>query len=161
MKRFDRPLLGFLSRDEMQAVLTAPDAQSWVGQRDQTLFTMLYNTGARVSEVLAVRVGDVVLEGSSCAHLHGKRRKRRTVPLWRSTATLIRAWKRRLDDVADAAPMFPNRSGSMMGRTSAPTSAAAKAGGGRARRCPTRSQSSAPGPRTSPQLPATQPRARS
>jgi len=54
-KRFDRPLLGFLSRDEMQAVLAAPNAQSWVGQRDQVLFTVPYNPGARVSEGLAVR----------------------------------------------------------------------------------------------------------
>lgn len=117
MKRFDPPLLGFLSRDEMQAILAAPDARRWVGQRDQVLFTVLYNTGARVSEVLAVRVGDVVLEGSSCVHLHGKGRKRRTVPLWRSTATLMRAWRRRLSDVADAAPLFPNRGGTAMTRS--------------------------------------------
>jgi integrase/recombinase XerD len=46
MKRFDRPMLGFLSRQEMQAVLNGPDPNSWVGQRDRTLLAMLYNTGA-------------------------------------------------------------------------------------------------------------------
>lgn len=79
-KRFDLPLLGFLSRDEMQAILAAPNPQSWVGQRDRALFTVLYNTGARVSEALAVRIGDVVLDGSPCVHIHGKGRKLRTVP---------------------------------------------------------------------------------
>lgn len=118
MKRFDRPMLGFLSRDEMQAILAAPDTRNWVGQRDQVLFTVLYNTGARVSEVLAVRVGDVVLDGSSCVHFHqGKGRKQRTVPLWRSTAALIRTWTRRLGAVAATAPLFPNRSGTAMTRS--------------------------------------------
>ena len=117
MKRFDRPLLGFLSTDEMQAILDVPNARSWVGQRDQALFTMLYNTGARVSEVLGLRVADVVLDGSPCAHIHGKGRKQRTVPLWRSTAALVRAWRRQLGDVADDAPLFPNRGGTAMIRS--------------------------------------------
>ena len=116
-KRFDRPLLGFLSRDEIQAILAAPDAQSWVGQRDQVLFNVLYNTGARVSEGLAVRAGDVILDGASCVHLHGKGRKQRTVPLWRPTAALIRAWKQRLGAVPDAAALFPTRDGNAMTRS--------------------------------------------
>ena len=45
MKRFDRPMLGFLTRQEMQAILDAPDTAAWAGQRDHALFTMLYNTG--------------------------------------------------------------------------------------------------------------------
>ena len=44
MKRFDRPMLGFLSSDEMQAILEAPDPHSWTGQRDRILFAVLYNT---------------------------------------------------------------------------------------------------------------------
>jgi hypothetical protein len=47
MKQFDRPLLGFLTRPEMEAIPGAPDTATWAGQRDHTLFTMLYNTGAR------------------------------------------------------------------------------------------------------------------
>src|SRR5262249_47987002 len=54
MKRFDRPMLGFLSREEMQAILEAPDPDSWTGQRDRVLFAVLYNTGARVSEIINV-----------------------------------------------------------------------------------------------------------
>jgi integrase/recombinase XerD len=117
MKRFDRPMLGFLSRDEMQAILEAPDPQSWVGQRDRAFLTMLYNTGARVSEVIGLAVNDVVLDGSPCVHIHGKGRKQRSVPLWRSTVVLIRAWKRRLGTRAEAGLLFPNRGGTAMARS--------------------------------------------
>jgi site-specific recombinase XerD len=51
------------------------------GRRDQALFTLLYNTGARVSEATNLKVGDVVLDVSPVTHLHGKGRKRRSVPL--------------------------------------------------------------------------------
>ncbi len=55
---------------------------------------MLYNTGARVSEIMGVRLSDVVLNGTAFVTLHGKGRKQRTVPLWRSTVKTIRAWLR-------------------------------------------------------------------
>jgi site-specific recombinase XerD len=117
VKRFDRPTLGFLSREEMQAVLDAPDTRSWVGQRDRALLTTLYNTGARVSELVGLRVGDVVLDGAPCVHLRGKGRKQRTVPLWRPTAALLRAWTRQLDDRTETGPLFPNRAGAAMNRS--------------------------------------------
>lgn len=117
MKRFDRPVLGFLSRQEMQAILEAPDPRTWAGQRDRTLFSLMYNTGARVSEVIGLRIGDVIINGSAVAHLHGKGRKERSMPLWRSTAGLIRGWKRRLDDVGDEKFLFPNRGGGRMARS--------------------------------------------
>ncbi|MGA8712742.1 MAG: site-specific integrase [Roseiarcus sp.] len=117
MKRFERPVLGFLSRDEMQAILDAPDARTWAGQRDRALFSLMYNTGARVSEVIGLRVGDVLVDGSSVAHLHGKGRKERSVPLWRTTTSLIRSWKRRLDDPGEGHFLFPNRGGGRMARS--------------------------------------------
>lgn len=58
MKRFERPMLGFLSREEMLAVIGAPGS-SWTTQRDHLFLTMLYNTGARVSEMIGVRVATV------------------------------------------------------------------------------------------------------
>ena len=61
MKRCDRPLLGFLSREEITAFLAAPDPATWSGQRDHVLFATLYNSGARVSEIVAVRVPDLAL----------------------------------------------------------------------------------------------------
>jgi site-specific recombinase XerD len=110
MKRFDRPM-GFLSRDEMQAILEAPDPRSWTGQRDRVLFAVPYNTGARVSEIINVRAKDAILDASPSVHIMGKGRKQRTVPLWRATVTLLRAWKRRLGAIPPDAPcMGPPKS---------------------------------------------------
>jgi site-specific recombinase XerD len=117
MKRFDRPMLGFLARQEVQAILDASDTATWAGQRDHALFTMLYNTGARVSEIIGLRVKSLVLDTSPAIHLTGKGRKQRTVPLWHSTVTVMRAWKRRMGATEDSAPLFPNRSGRAMSRS--------------------------------------------
>ena len=108
-KRFDRALVGFLSREEMEAVLAAPDRSTWSGHRDHVLFTTMYNTGARVSEIIAVQVGDVVLDQSPSIHLHGKGRKERTVPLWKSTVKCLKEWLPRISSEIEA-PLFPNRS---------------------------------------------------
>jgi integrase/recombinase XerD len=117
MKRFDRPMIGFLSRQEMQAILDAPDPRTWVGQRDRAFFSVMYNTGTRISEVIGLRVKDVVVDGSTAAHLRGKGRKERSVPLWRTTAALVRNWKRRLDEATDETFLFPNRGGGRMTRS--------------------------------------------
>jgi integrase/recombinase XerD len=115
MKRFDKPLLGFLSKGEVQAILDAPPADRWSGHRDRIMLATLYNTGARVSELTGIRVGDVVLEGSACVHLHGKGRKDRSVPLWRTTTTQLRQWLPRIDSRPDR-PLFPSATGGRLTR---------------------------------------------
>jgi site-specific recombinase XerD len=115
-KRFERPMLGYLSREEMLAVIGTPGA-TWTSQRDHALLLLLYNTGARVSEMVGVKVGEVVLdEGAACVHLHGKGRKQRSVPLWRSTVKAIRAWLRRNPHYKSDSPLLPNRDGRPMSR---------------------------------------------
>ncbi|MEF8722433.1 integrase [Candidatus Accumulibacter phosphatis] len=116
VKRFERPMFGYLSREEMLAVIDAPDG-TWIGQRDHVLFLMLYNTGARVSEIIGVKVGEVVVEDrAACVHLHGKGRKQRSVPLWRSTVRAIRAWRKQNPQFEAASPLLPNRNGQAMTR---------------------------------------------
>ena len=115
-KRFERPMLGYLSREEMLAVIGTPDG-TWFSQRDHVLLLLLYNTGARVSEIVAVKVSEVVLDdGAACVHLHGKGRKQRSVPLWRSTVRAIRAWLRRNPQFDSDSPLLPNRDGQAMSR---------------------------------------------
>jgi site-specific recombinase XerD len=116
MKRFERPMLGFLTREEMLAVIGVP-GETWTAQRDHLLLSMLYNTGARVSEMTAVQVGDVVLDASPCVHLRGKGRKRRSVPLWKGTVKTVRAWLRRNPSLEGTAPLLPNRNGQAMTRS--------------------------------------------
>ncbi|MBL0354604.1 MAG: site-specific integrase [Dechloromonas sp.] len=116
MKRFERPMLGFLTREEMLAVLGQP-GETWTSQRDHLLLAMLYNTGARVSEIIGVRVTDVVLDGGACVHLHGKGRKQRSVPLWHTTVTEVRAWLRLNPALRGEEPLLPNREGHAMSRS--------------------------------------------
>lgn len=115
-KRFDRPVLGYLTREQVAAILAAPDRGTWSGQRDAVLLATAYNTGARVSELIGLRVRDVLLDRQTAVHLHGKSRKQRAIPLWKNTAAELRAW---LDKISPApeAPVFPNRAGAPLTRS--------------------------------------------
>ncbi|MGH3856066.1 MAG: site-specific integrase [Pseudonocardiaceae bacterium] len=115
-KRFDQPVLGYLTREQVAAILAAPDRDTWSGQRDAVLLATAYNTGARVSELTGLRVRDVLLDRQTAIHLHGKGRKQRAIPLWKNTAAELRAW---LDKISPApeAPVFPNRTGAPLTRS--------------------------------------------
>ena len=115
-KRFDRPVLGYLSREQITAILAAPDRRTWSGRRDAVMLATTYNTGARVSEVTALRVRDVLFDRHTAVHLHGKGRKQRVIPLWKNTATELRAWLGKINDAPEK-PVFPNRSGAPMSRS--------------------------------------------
>ena len=116
VKRFDRPMFGYLTREEMLAVIGEP-GDSWLSQRDHVLFLLMYNTGARVSEIIGVKVGDVILDASAaCVHLHGKGRKQRSVPLWHATVKSLRAWLRANPELTAETPLLPNRNGRVMTR---------------------------------------------
>lgn len=116
MKRFERPLVDFLSREEMEAILNAPDAETWAGRRDRLLLLLLYNTGARVSELIAIQRRDVDLQHSGAVHLHGKGRKERVLPLWKRTTAPLRAWMSTLP-IEPTQPLLPNRFGQIMSRS--------------------------------------------
>ena len=115
-KRFDRPVLGFLTREEVAAILDAPDRSTWSGHRDAVLLATAYNTGARVSEITGLCVSNVLLDRQSAVHLHGKGRKERVIPLWKSTASELRSWLKR-NTPGPAAPVFPNRTGTPLSRS--------------------------------------------
>jgi site-specific recombinase XerD len=116
LKRYARPTLCYLSREEVTTILNAPDAATWSGRRDRALFAVLYNTGARVSEAVAVRRADVQLNAARAIQLTGKGRKHRVVPLWKSTAEQLCAWMTQTD-AAPGAPLFPNRQGRPLSRS--------------------------------------------
>jgi len=117
VKRFERQMFGYLSREEMLAVIGTPD-DSWLSQRDHVLFLLMYNTGARVSEIIGLKVGDVVLDAAAaCVHLHGKGRKQRSVPLWHSTVKTVRIWLRLNSQFEAASPLLPSRDGNAMTRS--------------------------------------------
>jgi integrase/recombinase XerD len=114
-KRHSMAILGFLTRPEIQALLDAT-GPSWTGRRDRLLFLLLYNTGARVSEIIAARVRDVQATQSHQIQLHGKGRKQRVVPLWPETQKQLRCWIKENALAADS-PLLPNRFGQPLTRS--------------------------------------------
>lgn len=115
VKRFEHHCVGFLSREQMQSLLDAPVVSSRTGIRDRALLMLMYNTGARVSEIVALRVGDVRLESGGSVHIRGKGRKQRSVPLWPKTVELLRQWLKHTDSSPDK-PLLPNSRGGFMTR---------------------------------------------
>jgi site-specific recombinase XerD len=115
MKRFDRKMVGFVPKEQMLAVIDVP-TDTWVGQRDRLMLTLMFNTGARVSEIIGLRVVDVVLGPTSSIRLHGKGRKQRTLPLWKATAKAIRDWLELNPNLQTNLPLLPRRDGMSMTR---------------------------------------------
>lgn len=116
MKRYERPMLGFLSREEIRALMATMDTATWWGRRDRVLLTLAYNTGARVSELVGIQVADLELAGTPSVRLHGKGRKQRTVPLWKETAVELRRWLD-VSGLRGDQPLLPNRWGKPMSRS--------------------------------------------
>jgi integrase/recombinase XerD len=114
-KRHTQPLLGFLSVEQLQAILEAPTAATVSGRRDRLLFQLLYNTGARVSEMVALNREDVAAGTCQNLALHGKGRKERLVPLWPKTARQLRQWLEQLPP-EPSTPVFTNRFGKRLSR---------------------------------------------
>ena len=89
-KRAVRRTAIYLEPEEARAVIAAVDPRGREGERDHALLLFLYNTGARVSEALGVRVSDLRLERPRQVRLLGKGRKERICPLWSETASALR-----------------------------------------------------------------------
>ncbi|HEX2665290.1 MAG TPA: site-specific integrase [Candidatus Acidoferrum sp.] len=93
-KRQERRLVGFLSRLEIDALLSAPNRNNWLGRRDYTLLLLAIQTGLRVAELTALRQQDVVLGRGAHVRCEGKGRKQRCTPLTKPTVTVIAEWIR-------------------------------------------------------------------
>lgn len=115
VKRTDRRLIHPLTREEIDALLTAPDQSNWRGRRDCALMLTLYNTGARVSEITALRRDHFEFGPSTFVHLLGKGRKHRDIPLWPKTAQVLKAWFRE-QSVAATPLAFPSVRGQRLSR---------------------------------------------
>jgi site-specific recombinase XerD len=115
MKRFERTMVGFVPHEQMLAVIDVA-SDTWIGQRDRLMLTLMFNTGARVSEITGVRVADVVLGPSNSIRLHGKGRKQRSLPLWKSSARAVRDWLHLNPQLRQESPLLPTRDGRAMTR---------------------------------------------
>jgi site-specific recombinase XerD len=89
-KRATHRAVAYLEPEEARAVIAAVDTSSPRGRRDHALLLLLYNTGARVSEALTLRPGDLRLERPRQVRFLGKGRKERICPLWSETVDALR-----------------------------------------------------------------------
>ena len=102
-KRTSTREVQYLEFKEIQSVLSIINRATVDGRRDLALFTLLFNTGARVSEVVGLQAADLRLTAPASVLLRGKGKKQRVCPLWPETATLLR----NLLEEQDIAPNLP------------------------------------------------------
>lgn len=103
-KRYEKRVINFLQRDEIDAILAAPDTTTWFGRRDQTLLLLMIQTGLRVSEAISLKMSDVELGTGAHVRCSGKGRKERATPLRSDCRNSLRLW---LDET------LPNRGDSL------------------------------------------------
>jgi site-specific recombinase XerD len=114
-KRCTRTQIGFLTREEIDALLRAPDLRTYSGRRDHALILLAVQTGLRLSEIIGLCRRDFCLTTGAHVRVVGKGRKERSTPLTKSTANVLRAWLREIES-GDDAIVFSNARG---GRLSA------------------------------------------
>jgi site-specific recombinase XerD len=106
----------YLEQDEVRELLAAIDRSDDQGRRDYALFALMFNTGARVQEILNLRARNVRLDAPAQVRLTGKGNKIRVCPIWASTAQLLRPLcSEREGDDADM-PLFVNQRGQPLTR---------------------------------------------
>src|SRR5256712_9920942 len=90
LRRHARPTVAYLSKEELAEILAQPDLRTPDGRRDAVLLSVLYDTGARVQELIDLSVGDVRMDPPAQLRLLGKGRKMRAVPFMGNTIPLVR-----------------------------------------------------------------------
>jgi integrase/recombinase XerD len=105
-----------LAADGVKALLDAIDRSTAGGERDFALLALMFNTGARVQEVLDLRLYDVRLDPPQQVRLRGKGNKVRVCPIWPRTAQLLGELVRRRSNGEADAPLFVNQRGEPLSR---------------------------------------------
>jgi site-specific recombinase XerD len=115
MKKTDEALVGYLARDELQALLDAPDAGTVSGLRDRAMLHLAFAAGMRVSELVGLRL-DQIDRSLSTVHIMGKGRRERVLPLRKETATAVKAWLK-VRPVSGSPELFLNARAQAMTRS--------------------------------------------
>ncbi len=92
IKKTEKTIIWHLSPEVIKLILQQPDKSSAKGRRDLTLLSVLYDTGARVQELIDIKVCDVILDSLSVIVLNGKGNKVRRVPLMKNTVSLLQTY---------------------------------------------------------------------
>ena len=120
LRRYARPTVAYLPKEELAEILAQPNLRTPQGRRNAVLLSILYDSGARVQELIDLSVGDVRLDPPAQLRLLGKGRKMRAVPLMDNTVSLLR------DHIQENhfdrpekfdKPLFPNRRNQRLSRS--------------------------------------------
>jgi integrase/recombinase XerD len=114
-KKTDMPLINYLTTDEMQAILNTPDIKTKSGIRDRAMLHLCFAAGLRASELVGLPLNAVSLQPVPSVRIMGKGRRERSLPLWKQTATDLRAWLAVRGDVLTL-ELFVNARGEPMTR---------------------------------------------
>lgn len=106
-KRFDRRLVDFLTRPELEALLAAPDRTTWIGRRDHALLLLAIQTGLRASELANLSIDQIIPGTHPLIRCIGKGRKERCIPLTRQAIDVLRAWLKERQGAPND-PVFPS-----------------------------------------------------
>ncbi len=91
-RKAEKRQMGFLTEDEFAALKSACNTDTALGCRDILMLMLLYNTGVRVSELVGLKLSDLHIDSRNTTayiRVHGKGRKERHVPLWKSTVKYL------------------------------------------------------------------------
>jgi integrase/recombinase XerD len=115
MKKIDQTLVSYLSRDELQALLDAPVANTVSGIRDRAMLHLAFAAGMRVSELVGLQLDHINRQDVSTVHIIGKGRRERILPLWKETTVAVKAWLSRRPP-SSVPELFLNARGQAMTR---------------------------------------------
>lgn len=114
-KRHDKRPIDYLTRAEIEALVAAPDLFTWHGRRDRALLALTLQTGLRVSELIGLSCGDIVLGAGAHVRCMGKGRKERATPIRKDSVKVLRGWLAERGG-ADADPVFVSNRGQRLSR---------------------------------------------
>jgi site-specific recombinase XerD len=114
-RRRERAIVSYLTPEQADALIAAPDRGTWHGRRDHAMLLLAVQTGLRVSELTSLTIRDVSLGPGAHVRCHGKGRKDRATPLTTATARTLRPWIAELG-TGPGAPLFPTKAGGRLSR---------------------------------------------
>lgn len=115
LKKTDEGLVAYLNREEIQALLDAPDTSTVFGLRDRAMLHVAYACGLRVAELVSLRLDQLDSQTPPSIRVMGKGRRERVLLLWKETATALNAWLK-VRQARGAEEMFHNAGGRAMSR---------------------------------------------
>lgn len=116
MKKYRSEPPKYLSAEAMKAILAAPDPKNRIGIRDLAILCLLYDSAARVQELIDLKVGDISLDKPTTVRVIGKGNKVRNIPILSETACILNIYLKQYHLYEGNGILFANRSGNKLTR---------------------------------------------